>query len=387
MALAFLCQRFAVMKILKTCVTLAALLVATVLHAEPVPGAQAIIDELGLREASAPISAQPGYQPKKVLMVLPNFDIGVDVKAISQQVAGDVALEYVDWPGYRFDPERLAGVDAVIGWCLPHILEAAEPSLLWVHNYGVGMDRCTSANRALFANRVFTNNKGLSGPGIAEHAIAMMFALSRNFPAVIDTQRQKQWDPALMMNMTFGELPGKTMLVVGLGGIGKQVAWRANALGMRVIATRNSSREGPDYVDYVGLADELNALAAEADVVVNTLPLTPKTEGVFDKAFFDAMPERSIFISVGRGKSTVEADLVAALESGKLFGAGLDVTDPEPLPASSPLWTLKNVLITPHIAGGGAENIYRSMTIALENLRRYVAGEPLLNTVDMERGY
>jgi phosphoglycerate dehydrogenase-like enzyme len=177
------------------------------------------------------------------------------------------------------------------------------------------------------------------------------------------------------------------VLIVGLGGIGTQVAWRAHGLGMRVIATRNSSRQGPDYVDYVGLADELLTLAAEADVVVNTLPLTSKTTGIFDQGFFDKVKSGAIFISVGRGKSTVTADLVAALESGKLYGAGLDVTDPEPLPKDSPLWQMENVIITPHVSAAGPGSLQRVAAITVENLRRYLAGEPLLNIVDMRAGY
>ena len=126
---------------------------------------------------------------------------------------------------------------------------------------------------------------------------------------------------------------------------------------------------------------------AEADVVVNALPLTDETAGLFDKAFFAAMPQGAMFLSVGRGKSTVTADLIAALESGHLFGAGLDVTDPEPLPAESPLWQLPNVIITPHTSAAGVDSIRRGAAIAVENLRRYAAGEALLNEVNMAAGY
>ena len=127
---------------------------------------------------------------------------------------------------------------------------------------------------------------------------------------------------------------------------------------MQVLAIRNSSREGPDYVDQVGLPEELHALATRADVVVNALPLTEKSRGIFNQEFFAAAKPGAMFISVGRGQSTVTADLVAALQSGQLHSAGLDVTDPEPLPAESPLWQMNNVLITPHISStgqGGAE--------------------------------
>jgi phosphoglycerate dehydrogenase-like enzyme len=227
----------------------------------------------------------------------------------------------------------------------------------------------------------------LSAPAIAEHAIAMLLALTHNLPAYQKAQGEGKWQRELSDTITFGELKGKTLLVAGLGGIGTEIAWRAHGLGMRVIATRSSSREGPDFVDYVGLPDELNTLAAKADVVANALPLTPATTGIFNKAFFAAVKPGAIFLSVGRGKSTVTADLIAALQSGKLYGAGLDVTDPEPLPRSSPLWQLPNVIITPHVSAAGADSPQRTRIIAVENFRRYVTGEPLLNMVDMSKGY
>ncbi len=151
------------------------------------------------------------------------------------------------------------------------------------------MDYCKGASEAQLEDIAFTNNKRLSGPAIAEHTIAMLLALTHNLPAYSKAQSEAQWQRALSDGVSFGELKGKTLLVVGLGGIGTEIAWRAHGLGMRVIATRNSSREGPDYVDYVGLSDELHALAGKADVIANALPLTPATTGIFNKAFFDAV--------------------------------------------------------------------------------------------------
>jgi len=177
------------------------------------------------------------------------------------------------------------------------------------------------------------------------------------------------------------------VLVVGLGGIGTQTAKRAHGLGMRVIATRGSRREGPDYVEYVGLAEEMNDLAAQADVVINTAPLTDRTRGMFNAEFFAAMKPTAYFVSVGRGASTVTTDLLAALENGELAGAGLDVTDPEPLPEGHPLWTTPRVIISPHTAGRSDKGRDRLFLLVQENLRRYAAGEPMLSVVDIERGY
>jgi phosphoglycerate dehydrogenase-like enzyme len=156
---------------------------------------------------------------------------------------------------------------------------------------------------------------------------------------------------------------------------------------MRVIATRASGHEGPDYVSYVGLPDELLKLTREADYVVNCLPLTRETTGLFNTQFFAAMKPSAYFLSVGRGRSTVTADLVTALESHKIAGAGLDVVDPEPLPPDSPLWKLPNVLITPHISAYTAVTMQQRDVLLRANLERFVAGDALLAVVDPGRGY
>ena len=180
---------------------------------------------------------------------------------------------------------------------------------------------------------------------------------------------------------------GKTVLVLGLGSIGREAAQRAHGLGMRVVATRNSRREGPDYVDYVGLSHEALALAAQADVVINALPLTPATQNLVDAEFFHAMPTDALFINVGRGGTVDTAALVSALENNTIGGAGLDVVNPEPLPKTSPLWGFKNVIITPHVAAMSNKSLQLTRLIAQENLRRYIVGDRLINFVNRENAY
>ena len=364
--------------------------VPSLAHSESAsPAAQTLIKELYLTESTNPIAEHAGWNPKRVVVMLipalvstsDNFETEL------QKAAGDVELVFDRSGSFVPAPELLIDTDGVIGFCTPPMLKNADARLLWVHNYSVGMEYCTGASDTQLEDIVFTNNKRLSGPAIAEHTIAMLMALTHNLPAYQRAQGEGKWQRELSAGVTFGELKGKTLLVVGLGGIGTEIAWRAHGLGMRVIAIRRSSHEGPDYVDYVGLTDELHSMAATADVIANALPLTPETTGVFDKAFFDAVKPGAIFLSVGRGKNTITGDLIAALESGKLFGAGLDVTDPEPLPAGNPLWHLPNVIITPHVSATGADANRRQTVIAVENLRRYVAGERMLNVVDMSRGY
>ena len=353
------------------------------------PEATAIIEELGLREASEPISKNPRWSPQRVAVTLPGrISVVVpDFEARLKAAAGDVELVFDRSGNFVMSGDILTDADAIIGLCTAPTLQSASGDLLWLHNYSVGMDSCVGLSEQQQDDIVFTNNKRLSGPTIAEHTIAMLMSIARGLPTYTANQAQRQWDGSPFSEQRFGEIKGKTLLVVGLGGIGTEIAWRAHGLGMRVIATRNSSRSGPEYVDYVGLADELHTLAKQADVVVNALPLTADTTGIFDQSFFAAVKPGAIFLSVGRGQSTVTADLVAALESGQLYGAGLDVTDPEPLPEDSPLWWMPRVIITPHVSTAGADSIRRMTTIAVENLRRYVAGEPLLNIVDIRKGY
>ena len=365
------------------------LLASQLVHsAGPDKEASRIIDELGLRSASEAISSHPGWAPRKVLVTAPPAFTQVlpGYPDMLREAAGRLEVVIDDSGAYVPDAALLKDVDALIGLCRPQTV-ANAPRLFWLHSYFVGMDDCAGLSAGELEGKVFTNGKRLSGPAIAEHSIAMLMSLVRGLPAYHQGQMESRWDRNPARQVRFGELKGKTLLVVGLGGIGTEVAWRAHGLGMRVEATRNSSRSGPDFVSYVGLSDELLTLAARADVVVNALPLTTKTTGLFDKAFFEAVKPGAIFISVGRGQSTVTADLVAALQSGKLYGAGLDVTDPEPLPEDSPLWAMSNVIITPHISASGADSLRRGAVIAVENLRRYAAGEALLNSVDMTAGY
>lgn len=241
--------------------------------------------------------------------------------------------------------------------------------------------------RILDGEVVLTNMQKMSSPVIAEHTVAMILALARSLPGHIRGMETGTWqERGGEVVAAQQSIDGMTVLIAGLGGIGTEVARRASALGMRVIGTRRSSRSGPDFVDYVGLSDELFDLAAQADVVVNALPLTDATDQLFDSDFFAAVKSGAYYVSIGRGKTTQTNDLVAALVSGKIAGAGLDVTDPQPLPAEHVLWSMQNVIITSHTAGAGVRP-ERHHALLRENLRRFVAGEALLNVVDPERGY
>jgi len=338
-----------------------------------------LIRQTGIKEGSTAVRDMSAWRkPRKIVVRIP----GERVNEL-QQLAPDV--EFVTAMTEAEAILHAAGADAVIGFCSASVLNAAVDAT-WIQIFSAGAERCIAVEQVRNANVVLTNMQKMSSPVLAEHAVAMVMSLGRGLVGYGKLMGGGEWLRGDPKAPAMQEISGKTLLVVGLGGIGTEVARRGAALGMRVVGTRRSSRQGPDFVDYVGLSGELHELAADADFIVNALPLTAETTGIFDKAFFADAKKGSYFISVGRGASVVTDDLTQALESGQLAGAGLDVTDPEPLPADHRLWQMENVIITPHVAGWGGSR-ERHYILAKENIRRFVAGDALLNVVDPQRGY
>lgn len=353
------------------------------------PTASELVADLGIRESRMASRDMPGWsRPKKVsIMIWQELpDSGFRSKDWLLEVSDGVEIDIVNAAKDDFDTSRLADSDVYLGWCSPAAISSIS-KLQYIHFYSAGIDNCVSTIESLGSTPIATNSAKAASETIAEHSIALLLALTRNLHIHHSAQRKSSWRDENDDAFPAISVQGKTMLVLGLGGIGSQIALRANALGMRVIATRNSSRTGPDYVDYVGLSSEMNELAAQADVVVNALPLTSTTRGIVDAAFFDSMKKGSYYISVGRGATTDTDALIVAMESKKLHGAGLDVTDPEPLPGGHSLWTVPNVIITPHRSSLSERSSRNTWIIARENLRRYIQGEKLLNLVDLDRGY
>jgi len=338
-----------------------------------------LVDQAGITEGGVAISDLPRWKGAHKILV---WDMGLDLSGLID-TAPDV--EFVLAKSVAEAMPLVADVDAIIGFCTEELIDAAE-KLIWVQIYWAGAERCLSVDKIADGTVVMSNMQKMSSPVIAEHAIAMMMALSRNLPQFVNIMKEGDWSAG--QRATGGMIPiaGKKLLVAGLGGIGTEVARLGAALGMSVSGTRNSSRNGPDFVEYVGLSHELNDLAASADVIVNALPATDATVDLFDAEFFASAKAGAIFINVGRGKTVVTGDLIAALESGQISGAGLDVTAPEPLPSDSPLWQRDDVIITPHVSSSGGEN-ERHVVLLLENVSRYVVGERLLNVVDPKKGY
>ena len=342
---------------------------------------RALVERLGLEESATPVRERAGWRrPRRILVwnLEPRLLPAIEAAAPGVEIvtAGDMAGAVT----------AVRDVDAVLGLCTTEVL-AAGRDIRWIQAYSAGVERCVSVPAVRERNVLLTNMQRVAGPVMAEHVVAMMLAFARGLHFYIPERMAARWTAERPASVRMLTLEGKTLLVVGLGGIGTEVARRAHALGMRVTAIRASGREGPEFVAYVGLPDELRKLAGEADFIVNTTPLTPATTELFDADFFSAVKPGAFFVNVGRGRSVVQAALVAALKSGRLAGAGLDVTDPEPLPAESPLWQMQNVIITPHVSADSDLGNEARFAIAIENLRRYVAGERMLSVVDVARGY
>ena len=284
-------------------------------------------------------------------------------------------------------------------------LLARAPRLTWVHSASAGVERAlTPAARE--RGIVITNARGVFSRPIAEYVLMMILAVSRRLPGLLELQRERTWQP-----LEGVELRDVTVGIVGLGSIGRAVGALATAFGCRVVAVRRRSEQGsgslaaaaaaggeadasveaPSFgevmLDRVGGPETLPQLLAESDFVVLAAPLTPETEDMIDAAALAAMKPTAWLINVARGRLVDERALVNALRDGTIGGAILDTFRDEPLPPSSPFYDLSNVIVTPHTSWSSGRVLDRSVELFCDNLRRYAAGEPLVNVVDPQAGY
>lgn len=297
------------------------------------------------------------------------------------------------FPQVRFlmaDQGLPAGIEQAQGvaihWDPPpmdDLLERAK-AMRWLHLRGAGIDRI-AVPRLVASDVVLTNGSGNHAPNIAEHVLSLMFAFARQLPQLVRQQAEKTWAPPAPGRIF--ELSGQTLAIVGCGAIGQELAWRAAALGLHVIGVKRAMGALPRGVAELSALDRVGEVLPRADHVVLALPLTADTRGIIDAGCLRQMKPGAYFYNVGRGALVDQEALVEALRAGHLAGAGLDVTEPEPLPAASPLWEMANVVITAHSAGFTPRSYERFEALLLENLRRFDAGEPLLNVVDKAAGY
>ncbi len=281
---------------------------------------------------------------------------------------------------------EIADADAYIGNINPELVEAGK-KLRWVQTLSAGVEQVLhkSGSEALAkSDIVLTNNQIVQGPEIADHAMALLLTLTRFIPTYLERQADENWQGR---PYTLLELNGKNALVIGMGGIGLQIAIRAWAHGMNVVGVDPEDIAYLPYVDRIVKPDMLDRVIGDADVVFMAAPHTPASHRMIGPSQFEAMKQGSYFIAVSRGGTYDLGSLVKALDSKRLAGAGVDVTDPEPLPKGHALWKMENVVITPHIAGRSDMDRGRMLGIVKSNIQRFADGMPLLNVVDKEKGY
>ena len=266
---------------------------------------------------------------------------------------------------------------------------AAATNLRWIHAPTAAVHQLLFAE-LVNSNVTITNSREVHGPVVAEHVMALIFALAKKIPQAALFQQKHIWgQEAIWKDGAHPrEIAGATLGLVGVGSIGRRVAQMASALGMRVIAVREHVEKGsPEGVEAVFPPPAINEVLKQSDYIVLAAPLIAATHGLIDTDRLAAMKPGACLINVGRGAQVDEAALVEALRTGRIAGAALDVFEREPLPADSPLWSAENLLITPHTAGLTDKLWHRHYELFSDNLRRYVAREPLRFVVDKQKGY
>jgi phosphoglycerate dehydrogenase-like enzyme len=298
-----------------------------------------------------------------------------------------VSVPEMDFFVAKNEEEALAlapEADAIYTFCSTELL-AVAPKLKWVQALSAGVERYpfeALEKRGI----VFTNASGIYGAHLADHLMAFILAFSRQLPVLFRSQQAHEWKS----RKTYppGDLRGQTLLIDGLGGTGQDLAQRAHGFDMRVIATRRHPNQNkPDTVEAVYGHDQLHTLLPEADWVAVCVPLTDETQDRYHDPEFALMKNTAYITNIARGKIINTDALMRALDNGQIAGAGLDVTDPEPLPAGHLLWDYENVIITPHASGHSPQADDRLLDLICENAQRFIKGEPLKNQVHLDLKY
>jgi len=274
------------------------------------------------------------------------------------------------------DADVIAGIEPVI----PPIKNAKN--LKWIHVFSAGVENVLTPE-VVRSKVIVTNSSGIHAIPIAEHVLGFMLIFTRKFYDTFQKQKEKIWQS----NQDLTELRGKTVLIVGLGHIGTEVARLTNCIGARVFAVKNNIKDKPDFVDKLYSSDQLDEALPKADFVILCLPYTKDTHHLFDMKKLRRMKKTGVLINIGRGSVVNEKELIEALTKKIIGGAALDVTEEEPLPKESKLWGMKNVVITPHQSGLSEKYMDRAIDLFCFNLKAYIKGESPPNLVDKKRGY
>lgn len=284
--------------------------------------------------------------------------------------------------------EAVRDAEVYLGFGVPPEILRAGRRLRWVHSGTAGVGgSLTDEMRA--SDVVFTNSAGIHAVPMAETVIAMLLHFARGIDAALEAQLRGRWDKSWFdrASTPIRELGRSTVGIVGFGGTGRAIAERVRPFGARVIAAKRRPSEPVDGVELVFGEDGLDALLEAADFVVLAVPETPETRGLIDASALARMRPHAVVVNVARGGVVDEAALIDALREGRLRGAALDVFSREPLPSDHPFWRLPNVVVTPHVSAYSHHFWERETALVVENLRRFLAGEPLVNVVDKAAGY
>lgn len=308
----------------------------------------------------------------------------VEPKHLSQIAATAPAAELIDAGQERVAHEILEA-DLFCGHAKVHPVPWDEVvrrgRLRWIQSSAAGLDHCLTPS-VIESDIVVTSASGVLADQVAEHSLALISGLLRSLPVFFRAQQKKEF-----IRRPTGDLHRATIGIVGFGGNGRRLAEVLRVFRGRIVATDVFPTDKPDYVESLWPADRLHELLSVSDIVILAAPLTDATRGMIDAAALACMKPSALLINMARGPLVVEADLVEALQAGRLAGAGVDVTEIEPLPPDSPLWSMPNVIITPHVGGQSATRGDDMTRFFCENLRRWLDGRPLLNLVDKRLGF
>lgn len=312
---------------------------------------------------------------------------------VPRRLIDDLAREF---PGVRFDSPAdevevarvLPDADVVVGWAVTKDNFASARRLRWIQITAAGVGSLLFPE-LVESDVVLTNGRGLHAVSMAEHTLGILFAFARKLHLARDAQRDRRWaqHDLYVGSPPFTEVGGTTLGLVGYGAIGRAIAERARAVGIDVLVVRKHPADEPGPARVQWPPERLYDLLERSDWVVLATPLTDETRGWIDRGALARMRPHAVLVNLGRGRLVDEAALIEALEHGRIGGAALDVFDEEPLPESSPLWSMPQVILTPHVSGFGPRYWERSIDLVRRNLRAFVSGAPLENVVDKRAGY
>ncbi len=297
-------------------------------------------------------------------------------------------LNVVHLPDYKRVDDEIVDAEIAIAWSVRPEQIAAAKKLRWIHSPAAAVHQLIFPE-LVASDIVLTNAREVHGPVVAEHVIALIFALAKKIPGSVLLQQKHIWGQQILWDEQprVREVAGATVGLVGVGSIGRAVVKSAKALGMRVIAVREHREKGSEGADAVFAPAQIDEIFRQADYIVLAAPVTASTKAIANAQRLALMKPNACLINVGRGPLVDEPALVNALREKKIGGAALDVFPKEPLAADSPLWDVPDLLITPHTAALTDKLWERHYTLFSENLRRYLNHQPLLAVVDKQKGY